>query len=495
MGPFVDQTAEGAYQWAHFTTLGAAFVVLCLLASAATVLFCAVALRRAEWDDKGAMLAVVMAIAGLASIFIWPYMFGGQLLNYTEDAIPTANSVALFSLASLGGSIVAFLAGGVMMNLSWLTFWRDSSQSGGAASSGGRPQVTQAMGSRPVGQPSSPQNLGSNATAVGGASPSAASPAQGTLIQGSPGGAPSPTPASGLGASGGGLGGSQQQGTLVQGSPGAAAPTPAPASQQGTLVDSAPANMAAPGASGNQTQVDGGGFGAAAGSPSGATMAPVGVQPTGTLLHLDVVAGPAIGASYNLEEGDNMIGRSPESSLFINDAAVSRAHAMIRVSDGEMSIVDLGSTSGTRVGDNPVEGRALGMGEIITVGQSSMTLLPMEGAAAGPAGGGQTMVGAPGGVSLALVVQSGPDTSKVFTLREGSNLVGREMGAEVQLSDQQVSRRHAVIVVRGDRVAVSDIGSTYGTTINGQKLAGTKLSIGDRVFVGQSELAITGPGV
>ena len=509
MGLFVKATAVGAYQWDHFTAPGTALIVICLLASLVAVMFSAVALRRAQWDDKDAMLAVVIAVTGIISLSIWYVLFSGNLFNYTEDAIPSANRVIIFATASLLGSIVATLVGGIMMNLKWLTFWKTDAPA--AAPSSDRPGVTQGMSSA-RGAPPSPQNVGSGPgaprpsggaqqgtlvqgrpNAAPGASP-AARPQVGTLAQGRPGGAPS---------SPSGLSGGAQQGTLVQGSPGGAPSSPSGLSggaQQGTLVQGAPgpAGAAGPGGLGAAaTQVEGappvGAAGAAA--PADATMAPGAGQTPGTLLHLDVVSGPAAGSSFNLKEGNNALGRSPDSELFVDDAMVSRTHAMIRVSDGEMYIIDLGSSGGTRVGDRNVEGHPLQIGETVTVGQSVMVLLTMEGPAAPSGGGGQTMVGPAAGSSMALVVQSGPDTSKVFTLREGPNTIGRDVGADVQLSDQQVSRRHAVVTLKGTTVTVSDIGSTYGTSIKGRKLEGTKLQLGDRVFVGQSELVLTGTGM
>ena len=464
----VEQTAEGAYQWGHFTTLGMALIVICLAASLVAIMFCAVALRRASWDDKDAMLAVVIAVTGIISLSIWYVLFGGQLFGYSEDAIPTASRVIIFAFASLLGSIVATLTGGVMMNLSWLMFWKKT-----PPPSSDRPGVTQSLNSQ---QRSAPPS----ATAVGGARPSAPpiGVAQGgTVLQGQPPvGAPSPTP---------GL-----PGTMAQRPPIPTPGQPPSPSSQGTLAG--PANS--PGATGpGAASASAAAPGAAA--PADSTMAPGAGQTPGTLLHLDVVSGPAAGSSFNLKEGNNALGRSPDAELFIDDAMVSRTHAMIRVSDGEMYIIDLGSSGGTRVGNLNVEGHPLEIGETFTVGQSVMTLLPMEGRAAQAGGSGQTMVGLGATTSMALVVQSGPDTSKVFNLREGPNTVGRDVGADVQLSDQQVSRRHAVVTLKETSVTVSDVGSTYGTTINGQKLEGTKLQLGDRVFVGQSELVLTGTGM
>ena len=450
MGLFVELASEGAYQWSQFTLMGMALIAICLLASLIVVLFCAVALRRAEWDDKDAMLSVVMAVTGVVSLSIWYVLFAGQLLNYHESNIPSANRVILFAFASLAGSILAALAGGIMMDVAWLRFGRSPKRDRGRAAAGGRPQVTQGM-SPQRGAP--PPNLGADVTTIGrsnpggGSSPAAGSQ-EGTLIQSRPAAAPGPSPVA-----------DSQEGTLLQGAAG-------PAGVAGTAA------------------------------PADATMAPGGAQ-TGTLLHLDVVAGPAAGRSYDLQEGNNVLGRAPDSPLFLNDPMVSRVHAMFRVSDGQTFLVDLGSRGGTRVGSRQVEGHALGLGETMTLGQSSMTLLFMQGMATPPAGGGggETMVGAPSSGGMALVAQSGPDSGKVFQLRQGANIVGRDTDADVQLSDQQVSRRHAVVTVTDERVAVSDMGSSFGTTINGRNLEETKLNLGDHVFVGQSELVLTGPGV
>ncbi len=457
MGLFVELASEGAYEWSHFTLMGMSLIVISLLASLAVVLFCAVALRRAEWDDKDAMLSVVMVVTGVVSLSIWYVLFAGQLLNYHESNIPSANRVILFAFASLAGSILATLAAGIMIDVAWLRFGRsprrasrDRGARRGRAAAGGRPQVTQGM-SPQRGAP--PPNLGADVTTIGRSNPSggsspAAGSQEGTLIQSRPAAAPGSSPLAG-----------SQEGTLLQGAAG-------------------PAGVA----------------GSAA--PADATMAPGGSQQPGTLLHLDVVAGPAAGRSYDLQEGNNVLGRSPDSALFLDDPMVSRVHAMFRVDDGQTFLVDLGSRGGTRVGNRQVEGHALALGETMTLGQSSMTLLFMQGTATPPAGGGggETMVGAPPGVGMALVAQSGPDSGKVFQLRQGANIVGRDTDADVQLSDQQVSRRHAVVTVTDGRVAVSDMGSSYGTTINGRNLEETKLNLGDHVFMGQSELVLTGPG-
>lgn len=51
------------------------------------------------------------------------------------------------------------------------------------------------------------------------------------------------------------------------------------------------------------------------------------------------------------------------------------------------------------------------------------------------------------------------------TLASGVNIVGRDRDANVHLDDPRVSRRHARIVVDGNRVSVEDLESKNGTRI------------------------------
>ena len=48
--------------------------------------------------------------------------------------------------------------------------------------------------------------------------------------------------------------------------------------------------------------------------------------------------------------------------------------------------------------------------------------------------------------------------------------IGRDPGADIVLSDPNVSSRHARLFVRDGKVIIRDLGSTNGTTINGRPL-------------------------
>ena len=211
-----------------------------------------------------------------------------------------------------------------------------------------------------------------------------------------------------------------------------------------------------------------------------------------SLAWLVVTRGPSEGKSLQLREGNNTIGRSLDNDLHIDDASVSRSHAMLSVRDDQFTLVDLGSASGTRIGDHRISGRQVGAGSAIVIGQTRLSLVSVDAFQGGPSSGA-TMVGSPSGSSLSLVAQSGPDAGKSFLLTSAQNIIGRDPSAQVVLSDPTVSRRHAMLRVDADRTTLSDLGSQSGTQFDGEIIAGVRVSIGDRVAVGQSEFTLMRP--
>jgi DNA-binding winged helix-turn-helix (wHTH) protein len=61
--------------------------------------------------------------------------------------------------------------------------------------------------------------------------------------------------------------------------------------------------------------------------------------------------------TYRLTEGENVIGRDPDSAVWLNSSSVSRRHARITVNSigQRLTLDDLGSSNGTFVGDVRVE--------------------------------------------------------------------------------------------------------------------------------------------
>lgn len=97
------------------------------------------------------------------------------------------------------------------------------------------------------------------------------------------------------------------------------------------------------------------------------------------------------------------------------------------------------------------------------------------------------------GVSLNVQVFRGgqPQGSHQFDSDTNRTIkIGRLPSAQLKLEDPLVSRIHAVIEFSGQDVSLTDMGSGQGTSVNGAKVHRVKLSHGDQVLIGDTQLVI-----
>jgi DNA-binding winged helix-turn-helix (wHTH) protein len=79
--------------------------------------------------------------------------------------------------------------------------------------------------------------------------------------------------------------------------------------------------------------------------------------------------------TFALDEGDSIIGRDPRSQVWLDHSGVSRRHAQIRIVPGKERpmLTDLGSTNGTTINGEPLNGPTpLADGDVIKVGSVSV---------------------------------------------------------------------------------------------------------------------------
>jgi diguanylate cyclase (GGDEF)-like protein len=87
-----------------------------------------------------------------------------------------------------------------------------------------------------------------------------------------------------------------------------------------------------------------------------------------------------------------------------------------------------------------------------------------------------------------LVVLTGNELGTRVVV-DRSLLIGRAPEADLKLSDQLISWHHALIEDRGDGFALSDLGSTNGTTVNGETKAEFTLKPNDRIVFGATAVS------
>jgi ABC-type multidrug transport system ATPase subunit/pSer/pThr/pTyr-binding forkhead associated (FHA) protein len=88
---------------------------------------------------------------------------------------------------------------------------------------------------------------------------------------------------------------------------------------------------------------------------------------------------------------------------------------------------------------------------------------------------------------LTIVNSQTPMPRTEFELTKPEVIIGRdESFADVTISIPEVSRRHARLLREGDGYMVEDLGSSNGTFLNGQQIAGrTRLKSGDQIQLGR----------
>jgi hypothetical protein len=85
-----------------------------------------------------------------------------------------------------------------------------------------------------------------------------------------------------------------------------------------------------------------------------------------------------------------------------------------------------------------------------------------------------------------LIMRSGPTPGAAFTLEGDQLTIGRDSTNEIVINDAEVSRRHARLTFQGGKYVLEDLGSTNGTFVNGQRLAGPRvLKAGEVVSFGE----------
>ncbi|MCL0081608.1 DUF3662 domain-containing protein [Peptococcaceae bacterium] len=97
---------------------------------------------------------------------------------------------------------------------------------------------------------------------------------------------------------------------------------------------------------------------------------------------------------------------------------------------------------------------------------------------------------------MRLVIKSGPDTGKEFSLENRRLIIGRRESCDIVLTDLNVSRKHAQLDCHASisealcQCVLTDLQSTNGTLVNGKKITKQLLEFGDVIIFGNTECII-----
>ncbi|MEO7719494.1 MAG: FHA domain-containing protein [Capsulimonas sp.] len=236
------------------------------------------------------------------------------------------------------------------------------------------------------------------------------------------------------------------------------------------------------------------------------------------------------GRQHRLKVGPNMVGREG-ADVLLPDKTISRQHARIEVNEnGQVSVEDLGSTNGTQInGERMAPGatRVLQNEDTVRFGSIRVVLrvpgeegvrvresepepvleqsldMPLMGSPlmdmSGMLGRGgefepiamERVFPEPSAAqtpSIAKLVVTRGDVIWDHPLIDGLTTFGRHAESTIVLrNDPYVSTGHAQIIAEGDAFQLTDLGSTNGTLLNGERLeadAPVLLKPGDEIVIG-----------
>ena len=193
------------------------------------------------------------------------------------------------------------------------------------------------------------------------------------------------------------------------------------------------------------------------------------------------------GRVHALRPGLNTVGREG-TDVLLPDKTVSRRHAQIEVADdGGVSVEDLESTNGTRVGGQtlaPGAARALADGDRVQFGSVDLRLRLVRPEVA-DADVPEHREATP--ARAQLVTARGPSARQI-PLIPGVTTIGRRAENSIVLRDDPyVSGNHAQIIAEEDTFRLTDLGSTNHTLVNGEELTANEprlLASGDEIVIG-----------
>lgn len=204
---------------------------------------------------------------------------------------------------------------------------------------------------------------------------------------------------------------------------------------------------------------------------------------------------------YELNKASITLGRAMTNDIILGDARVSRNHARLECETSGCTIIDLGTSNGTRLNGNRIEKAKLAAGDAITIGN---TMLRYESERVSD-NLEMIMIDTDSDLDLAidqevlpmainatgyprLVVFTSARTWEVSLENVDSLTLGRADDNQVAIESSKVSRHHAHLRRKGDIFVLRDLGSTNGTWLHDRQVDEVILQDGEALRLGNAQL-------
>ncbi|MEM9532226.1 MAG: FHA domain-containing protein [Pseudomonadota bacterium] len=207
-----------------------------------------------------------------------------------------------------------------------------------------------------------------------------------------------------------------------------------------------------------------------------------------------------------LKRGENVVGSGDDCDVVIKQEGIAEHHAQITLAGTKAMIGVRDATNITRVNGTLVAARTpINPGDALLFARVQCQVVGVTGtqpavpapepkAAPKPKNEASQTVVRAAIPKFVLRGVSGTTFGKNFPLH-ASQVIGRHSECDICLPADEVSRRHAKVIVSPTGLEVEDLGSSNGTFVNGERVTKGPLKPGDELKLDTVRFLVQAPGM
>lgn len=198
-------------------------------------------------------------------------------------------------------------------------------------------------------------------------------------------------------------------------------------------------------------------------------------------------------ADVELQDGKYTVGSASSADICIKNKGLGDIHATINIEDNEFEVVIDNEARLISVNGKLVKGsKEIREGDLMIAAQVHMKLVTsVEEKEEEDDNRTRVRMALP---KFILRGVSGAYFGKTYPLR-GSTIIGRHSECHICVNADGISRKHVQIDAEADGLVVTDLGSSNGTYVNGEKIESIELKVGDELKLDNIRFLVQTPGM
>jgi pSer/pThr/pTyr-binding forkhead associated (FHA) protein len=191
------------------------------------------------------------------------------------------------------------------------------------------------------------------------------------------------------------------------------------------------------------------------------------------------------------------LGRDAKCDISIDDANVEAVHCELVIEQAEVMLNNLSKNKSVFVNDFPIsDSQKLVAGDVLKFGETELEIIdPLQelNHPRSAVKANKTVI-RPSISAWMLKANSAPLTGQFFQIKQASS-IGRDDNADITIPLSFVSRIHANLSIKQDKLFIEDANSSNGTFVNNEQIKSCELQNNDVVRLDEFSFSVIGPEV